>query len=641
MFGAEPFPEVSTGTDLVTSSSNAMMTTNGPGTLSRMSPMESVQELFVSMANSLQVIVENTTQTNELLKGTDAEQRDKNIGDSDTDGDKDKPKDKGLSALDKLKGIFSKLNPFSDGGPGPIGTAVIAGLGLLGLNMFGDEAQKGIEYLLDALKNGKIGTMLSDFGDSIKEQFNRLKKTLGSIITEITDYIDKFDLNNDGLDPDELNLLLEDLKTRAVDVISGFFSDVFNTLKFSILTTLFLGTAVKSLLGNAAIKNIFSSVPKGFIGPRAPVPGIGLAGGLGIAALIGYGIIATYKNAANAITKSMEDGDSGMGSFIANFLGGDGEGSFFNAMKQGLLVAGTGALGGAALGLKFMTIGAAGGPAGMLAGALIGFAVGGIIGVIGGSVGSDAIKGMMDTVGTAITEMMDSIETFMMDAFESVRKLFTGRLTSRETDPVRLNEELAKAKQELTELELDPTGVNIGKIKRKKEEIEDIKTLLSLLTPEMIAQAKQDKANDMTRNADAGIDTQRGYLADAQRRIDKFSAIDNRTTLQDGFLETARNDYADAENLIQKFQLKKKKILTDLNIDYEIPPAKNAIKEATDNINGMGRSNAPGGNIIANNNNITDNSTKVVANAPGGNNFNPYPSDVERMLNRLNGMGVA
>ena len=173
MYGAESFPKVSTGTDLVTSSSNAMMTTNSPGTLSRMSPMESVQELFVSMANSLQAIVENTTQTNELLKGTDAEKRDKNIGDSDTDGDKDKPKDKGLSALDKLKGIFSKLNPFSDEGPGPIGTAVIAGLGLLGLNMFGDEAQKGIEYLLDALKNGKIGTMLSDFGDSIKEQFNR------------------------------------------------------------------------------------------------------------------------------------------------------------------------------------------------------------------------------------------------------------------------------------------------------------------------------------------------------------------------------------------------------------------------------------------------------------------------------------
>ena len=249
MFGAESFPKVSTGTDLVTSSSNAMMTTNSPGTLSRMSPMESVQELFVSMANSLQAIVENTTQTNELLKGTDAQRRDKNIGDSDTDGDKDKPKDKGLSALDKLKGIFSKLNPFSGGGLGPIGTAVIAGLGLLGLNMFGDEAQKGIEYLLDALKNGKIGTMLSDFGDSIKEQFTRLKKTLGSIITGITDYIDKFDLNNDGLDSDELNLLLEDLKVKAVDVMSGFFSDVFNTLKFSIISTIFLGAAIKSLLG--------------------------------------------------------------------------------------------------------------------------------------------------------------------------------------------------------------------------------------------------------------------------------------------------------------------------------------------------------------------------------------------------------
>ena len=85
--------------------------------------------LFSDIRDSLLKIAENTLRTNELLKGTDAEQRDKNIGDSDTDGDEDKSKDRGPSALDKLKGIFSKLNPFSDGGPGPIGTAVIAGLG--------------------------------------------------------------------------------------------------------------------------------------------------------------------------------------------------------------------------------------------------------------------------------------------------------------------------------------------------------------------------------------------------------------------------------------------------------------------------------------------------------------------------------
>jgi len=327
----------------------------------------------------------------------------------------------------------------------------------------------------------------------------------------------------------------------------------------------------------------------------------------------------------------MKDGDSGMGSFIANFLGGKGEGGFFNAIKQGLLVAGTGALGGAALGLKFATLGIAAGPGGMLAGALLGFAVGGIIGVIGGSVGSDAIKGMIDTVGSAITEMMDSIETFVMDAFENVRKIFTGRLTSRETDPVRLNKELNEAKDELTELQNKPdTAVNRNKIKKKKEEIEDIKTLLSLLTPEMIEKAKQDNANDMTRNEDKRIDRAENNMKSAQAKVNKFLSMTPEERTEDGNfefrLQTARNSYANAEKNFKKAQMDKKNILTDLDIDYEIPAATNRIVDTMRNIdmrqpNAMGgarntflarntdtRPNAPGGAAIFNNNN--DNSMK-------------------------------
>ena len=608
MFGAEAFPEVSTGTDLVTSSSNAMMTTNGPGTLSRMSPMESVQELFVSMANSLQAIVENTTQTNELLKGTDAERRDASLDKTDTDKDGDK-KPEGRSFADRLK----SLNPFKEGLGSNLPTFILALGALLGLKLFGDELLPSIAGLLESISTGKIGQRVKDALINFKEGFTYVL----DFFEGIGDYINEFDVDDEkGLSPEEFDNLKKDIKKRTVDLISGFIGDVFNTLKFSILSTLFLGATVKSLLGNAAIKNIFSPVSKGFIGPRAPVPGIGLAGGLGIAALIGYGIIATYTNASNAITKSMKDGDSGMGSFIANFLGGKGEGGFFNAMKQGLLVAGTGALAGAALGLKFGVAGfAVGGPAGMIAGALIGFAVGGIIGVIGGSVGSDAIKGMMDNVGTAITEMMDSIETFVMDAFENVRKIFTGRLTSRETDPVRLNKELAEAKDELTELQNKPdTAVNRNKIKKKKEEIEDIKTLLSLLTPEMIEKAKQDNANDMTRNEDNRIDRAEGKMITAQAKVNELLAMTPEERENEFYfetqLQTARNSYANAEKNFKKAQMDKKNILTDLDIDYEIPAATNRIVDTMRNID-MRQPNAMGGAksaVIANNNN--DNSTK-------------------------------
>ena len=425
-------------------------------------------------------------------------------------------------------------------------------------------------------------------------------------------------------------------------MISGFFSDVFNTLKFSIISTIFLGAAIKSLLGNAAIKNIFSSVPKGFIGPRAPVPGIGLAGGLGIAALIAYGLVSTYTNAANAITKSMKDGDSGMGSFIANFLGGDGEGSFFNAMKQGLLVAGTGALAGAALGLKFGVMGGiAAGPPGMIAGALLGFAVGGIIGAIGGSFGSDAIKNMMATLGSAITEVMDSIETFVMDAFESVRKLLTGRLTSRETDPVRLNEELVEANKELKELQNKPNSyANRNDIKKKKKEIEKLEKLLANLTPEMIEEAKRLNAIDMTRNETAGINTAEKNLTIAKESVNKFSTMTLAQRENEPYFETrlakARKDYASALDNFVKFQLRKQDILADLDIEYKIPEAKNAIKEATDNINGMGRSNAPGGNVTIVNAN--DNSTKTSVDATSTNNsYNPYNDEIVRKLITLGG----
>ena len=54
-----------------------------------MSAMDSVREMFADMRDSLQAIVENTLETNELLKvgiiGTPAEQRDQAIAAGETD----------------------------------------------------------------------------------------------------------------------------------------------------------------------------------------------------------------------------------------------------------------------------------------------------------------------------------------------------------------------------------------------------------------------------------------------------------------------------------------------------------------------------------------------------------------------------
>ncbi len=73
MFGAEPLPKkITTGTDIVVASNNMMTTTgSGGGALANiqpMSPMDTMREVFFEIRDSLQAIVANTLETNELLK---------------------------------------------------------------------------------------------------------------------------------------------------------------------------------------------------------------------------------------------------------------------------------------------------------------------------------------------------------------------------------------------------------------------------------------------------------------------------------------------------------------------------------------------------------------------------------------------
>ena len=637
MYGAESFPKVSTGTDLVTSSSNAMMTTNSPGTLSRMSPMESVQELFVSMANSLQAIVENTTQTNELLKGTDAQRRDKNIGDSDTDGDEDKPKDKGPGAFDKLKGIFSKLNPFSGGGLGPIGTAVIAGLGLLGLNMFGDEAQKGIEYLLDALKNGKIGTMLSDFGDSIKEQFTRLKKMLGSIITGITEYINKFDIDNSGtLDSDELDLLMEDIKDKFVNMISEFGMDVLKSVAGGVLGFTLINKTVGALTGKLApILSGGSKLATASVGTR-------LLAGASIAGLLLYGVTSTWSNVSNSLADTIEqDGKFSFGGFFANFFGGDKKGGIMNALRKGFEVGGTFALAGMAIGaILGSPFGGIGAIPGALAGGLIGTGIGFLVGAFTGWLGSDRLKAF----GTGINDMLDEaaafVGNFFKDLFSAAKSFFTGSATSYSIDEDRITTNITKGEDKLKEKEDERAKILEENPKANVRRLDnDIRNLKKKLEKDKEALANIDQSR--LQRKDDVIDDFALKIISRKEEKDRYlkklaiAVKDNNVTGHQG-IEFLTGNIQRVNQEMLKLESDKKEKLAEDGIDYQIVQPVNRIDAV---LSGFSGPNAMGGV------NVTtikggDTNTKIENNSTT-NDFNPYPSDVERMLNRLNGMGVA
>ena len=173
MFGAEQFPKVNTGTDLVISSSSMMTTTSGSATAQPMSPMETMKEVFFDIRDSLQAIVANTLETNELLKvgvlGTPAEQRDEAIASGETDSQGNLPPvetdESGPGFLDRLKG----LNPFS-GGIGTFGKVLLALLGLGAIKFFKEPITKGFASFLE---------FISDLGNSDSD-FNSVPQNEGS-----------------------------------------------------------------------------------------------------------------------------------------------------------------------------------------------------------------------------------------------------------------------------------------------------------------------------------------------------------------------------------------------------------------------------------------------------------------------------
>ena len=160
--------------------------------LTKMSPMESVRELFMNMADSLSLIVENTLKTNELLEIVTGTDRDSDIKEGDTDSDKKPPGvDKGPGMMSGLLDGLKGLNPFGGGGSA-LKTALISGLGLLAIQFFGDTIEKAItavfQYAADLKKafdedgfGGVINKLQEDF---IEKVANPLLSSIGMQVNE-------------------------------------------------------------------------------------------------------------------------------------------------------------------------------------------------------------------------------------------------------------------------------------------------------------------------------------------------------------------------------------------------------------------------------------------------------------------------
>ena len=160
--------------------------------LTKMSPMESVRELFMNMADSLSLIVENTLKTNELLEIVTGTDRDSDIEKGDTDLDNKPPGvDKGPGMLSGLLDGLKDLNPFGGSGSA-LKTALVSGLGLIALQLFGDTIEKAItavfQYAADLKKafdeDGFGGVITKLQEDFIEKVANPLLSTLGMKVNE-------------------------------------------------------------------------------------------------------------------------------------------------------------------------------------------------------------------------------------------------------------------------------------------------------------------------------------------------------------------------------------------------------------------------------------------------------------------------
>ena len=429
----------------------------------------------------LKQIATNTATTVAILStavlGTPGEQRDEGIEGGDTDPT-DKP---GLGsrfkgALSGVGSALSKVNPFSSNFAfGNFGKALLAGGGLLLLKQFGEGLIDPLANLLTTIKEGKIGEKLTELKKDVEEKLEpvflelktamtafiegakRVVAVIKSIYTMVNEYVMSFDTGGKTIDltqygmgggvaggrvevPDakldenEILALKEDLAEKARDAIGGFIRAVFDGFTMLILTGSFLKFGVDALLNSAAIRTIFGlpvagSAAAGAMGSAVPStskmkktkPKLGFKGGLGIAALLTFGIIETFSTFQEAMEKALDgpDGKFDFSSFIAEFMGGNSEGGMMNAFTKAKDGAGFGALVG-------MSIGAIGGFPGMLFGGLIGTLSGALIFGLAGYAGSDKIKAIIEPFMEVVDDVVRTLGNFFTDVAAGFKSMARG-----------------------------------------------------------------------------------------------------------------------------------------------------------------------------------------------------------------------
>jgi len=509
MFGAEQFPKVNTGTDLVISSSSMMTTTSGSATAQPMSPMETMKEVFFDIRDSLQAIVANTLETNELLKvgvlGTPADQRRESIERAETDSQGNLPPvetdEGGPGFLDRLKG----LNPFKSG-IGTFGKVLLALLGLGAIKFFKEPIAKGFASFLefisdlgnsDSAFNKKFEeikiraeTAFNEFKDGVEktvEFIKRLNIIIKKTYESIETYINTFDVDPDdmeGLNKEEIQNLKDDVQDKITTAIAEGIGKLISKIKdeivgiFAFPVTLGLAiTAIKnSILGKDGVDNDLKK--------KKPGKFKKVLGKVGLIAAIGLGVIELIDKSkeayADAITDEMGNKQSfDFSELIGNFFGGDGKGifnSFGEMFKMGAIGTAVGAGIGLTLAKAGFVLGTPFGPIGMATGALAGFLFGSIIGAVGGFFGGEAISNLIDGIGDFVLDTATSISNFFKDFISSIKDTLGIGIEGMDTQE-ELDEGLADVNKNIEKVagrNMGPANVNrLNKLRKDRDKILD------------------------------------------------------------------------------------------------------------------------------------------------------------------------